>query len=161
MHVLSKLDYFYALNYSINVNFIILFAVIPVVLEPFTDTILTVDESRPAEFLCSAAGIPKPVISWVRVLSNGSTEELTSDSEERVTLSNPVTDENFELDNNATPVPVFGDVVQVNRTLTLSNTTDGDSGMYRCVASNEAGNDTQAFEIVVQGNISHRFIVLI
>ena len=161
MYCLSKLDNFYAVNYNINVNVIILFAVIPVVLEPVKNTAVTVDESRPAEFMCSAAGIPEPVISWIRVLSNGSTVELTSDGDERVMLSNPFTIENFELDNNATPVPVFGDVVQVNRTLTLSNAMDGDSGTYRCVASNEAGNDTKAFEIVVQGNISHRFIVLI
>ena len=133
----------------------VLFAVIPVVLEPVQDTTVTVDENTSAEFMCSAAGIPGPEISWVRVLNNGSTVELTSDSDPRVMLSNPVRDEFFELDADATSIPVFGDVIQVNHTLTLRNTMDGDSGTYRCVASNQAGNDTQDFELVVQGNIPH------
>ena len=119
--------------------------VIPVILEPVEDTTITVDEFNPAMFDCSAAGTPPPTISWVRVYENGTTEEL---SVGRFTPLNPSQDDQYDLES-------VGIVTLVNRTLNLSTTFDSDSGTYRCVASNEAGNDTQDFELVVQGNETH------
>ena len=114
------------------------------ILEPRENTTITVDESTPAMFDCSAAGIPPPAISWVRVYDNGTTEELTMERDPRVTLLAPEEDSGYDLENR-------GIVTQVNRTLNMASTNDSDSGIYRCVASNEAGNDTRDFELVVQG----------
>ena len=111
------------------------------ILEPGEGTVIVVDQFTPAMFDCSAAGIPPPTISWLRVYDNGTTEELTMP---RVTLLDPEEDSEYDLENR-------GIVTQVNRTLNLSSTFDSDSGTYRCVSSNEAGNDTQDFELVVQG----------
>ena len=130
-----------------NINFgfyCYFFAVIPVILEPEEDTVITVDQSTSAIFDCSAAGTPRPTISWVRVYQNGTTEELTTDRDPRVTLLASEENSGYDLENR-------GIVTQVNRTLNLLTTFDSDSGTYRCVASNEAGNDTQDFELVVQG----------
>ena len=114
------------------------------ILEPDEGTVITVDQFTPALFDCSAAGIPPPTISWFRLYQNGTTEELTMAGDPRVTLLSPDLDSEYDLENR-------GIVIQVNRTLNLSTTFDSDSGTYRCVASNEAGNDTQDFELVVQG----------
>ena len=114
------------------------------ILEPEEGAVVTVDRFSTAMFDCSAAGIPPPNISWVRVYNNGTTEELTMEGDPRIMLLNPDMDSGYDLENTGT-------VTQVNRTLNLTYTQDNDSGMYRCVASNEVGNDTQDFELVVQG----------
>ena len=46
-----------------------------------------------------------------------------------------------------------GIVSQVNSTLILMNSVDGDSGTYRCVARNNASEDSiiQDIQLVVQG----------
>ena len=62
----------------------------------------------------------------------------------RVMLSDPEQDNGYDLEDR-------GIVTQVNRSLTLMSTVDGDSGMYHCVAGNEAGSDMQDFHLVVQG----------
>ena len=121
------------------------------VLEPVQDTTVTVDQFTVAQFFCSAAGIPQPMISWVRVMENESTMELTSETDERVAFSIPIVNENYLLEDGITSFNVVGDIFLVNRTLTLNGTMDDDSGTYRCVAHNAAGNDTQNFELVVQG----------
>ena len=102
---------------------------------------ITVDQFTPALFDCSAAGIPPPTVSWVRVYANGTTEELSGG---RYMVLDSAQDDAYDLEN-------VGTVAQVNRTLNLSTTFDRDSGTYRCVASNEAGNDIQDFDLVVQG----------
>ena len=121
--------------------FHLFFTVVPVILEPEEGTTITVDQFTPALFDCSAAGIPPPIISWLRVYSNGTTEELSGG---RYILLDPAQDDAYILEDTGT-------VSQVNRILNLSTTFDSDSGTYRCVASNAAGNDTRDFELVVQG----------
>ena len=110
------------------------------------------DQFTPAMFDCSAAGTPAPIISWFRVYDNGTTEELR---EGRYMLLDPEQDDGYDLEDR-------GIVTQVNRTLNLTTTFDDDSGTYRCVATNEAGNDTQDFELVVQGiKTLHRYNIII
>ena len=53
-----------------------------------------------------------------------------------------------------------GDIFFVNRSLTLDNTMDADTGTYTCVASN--GNDVQPraeqeFQLFVQGTCKYCF----
>ena len=121
-------------------------AVIPVILEPDENTTITVDQLSAAMFDCLAASIPAPVITWLRVYVNGTTEELILDIDSRVNLSVPEENSQYNLEGR-------GVVTQVNRTLTLVRTLDGDSGTYRCVASSVAGNDMQDFQLVVQGTL--------
>ena len=121
------------------------------ILEPVQDTTVTVDQFTAAQFFCLAAGIPQPMISLVRVMKDGSTVKLTSETDERVAFGIPLVDENYSLEDGITSVDVVGDIFLINRTLTLNGTVDDDSGTYRCVARNAAGNDTQNFELVVQG----------
>jgi hypothetical protein len=113
-------------------------------LEPEEGTVITVDQFTSAIFDCSAAGIPRPAISWVRVYDNGTIEQLTTAMDPRIMLGLEEEDGGYDLED-------VGPVTQVNRTLNLSSTLDGDSGTYRCIASNVAGNNTQDFELVVQG----------
>ena len=120
--------------------------VIPVIVEPDSNTVITVNQSTVAEFDCSAVGIPAPTISWFRVYDNGTLVNLTSDVDSRVMLGEPEQDDQYLLEGQ-------GIVSQVNRTLVLMNSADSDSGTYRCVATNAASQDgnIQDFELVVQG----------
>ena len=119
-------------------------AVVPVILEPDENVIITVDEFTSATFFCSAAGIPTPTISWFRIFENGTTQPLTTAGDNRVNVSRPEVEHGVDVENR-------GFVTQVNRTLTLMDAVDDDSGRYRCVAINQAGNTTQDFQLVVQG----------
>ena len=110
-------------------------------MEPEEGDVIVVDQFTPALFDCSAAGIPPPTISWVRVHQNGTIEELNGG---RYMLFDSAQDDLYDLENTGT-------VSQVNHTLTLSNISDNDSGTYRCIASNKAGSYSQDFALVVQG----------
>ena len=116
------------------------------ILDPEEGTVITVDQFTSANFDCSAAGIPPPDISWARVYDNGTIVQLTMASDPRITLLDAEEDSGYDLEN-------VGIVSLVNRTLNLSIALDDDSGTYRCIARNEAGNDAQDFELVVQGMI--------
>ena len=100
----------------------------------------TVNETGTVTFECSATGIPPPTITWLR---NGM--ELT---DSRVTIGNPV-EMDFTRANDGETVSM------VTHTLNLINTTDGDSGMYTCMASNDPdpGVDTVDFELIVQSKL--------
>ena len=116
------------------------FTVVPMIqLDTFL-TEYTVNETEIVTFECTATGIPAPIIIWNR---NG--VELSSD---RVTVSNPTPASYNRSD---------GEVVQiVTRTLSLPNTVDGDSGTYTCNTINNAGMDSETFELVVQSEfIAH------
>ena len=101
----------------------------------------TVSETDTVTFECSATGIPSPTITWLR---NGN--QLNDTTNSRVTVGDP-TEMDFTRDNDGETVSM------VTRTLSLINTTDGDSEMYTCMVTNDAdpGSDTKEFELIVQG----------
>ena len=101
----------------------------------------TVNERGTVTFECSATGIPPPTITWLR---NGM--ELNDTTNSRVTVDDPM-EMDLPRDNDGETVSI------VTRTLNLINTTDDDSGMYTCMATNDAdpGTDTEEFELIVQG----------
>ena len=104
----------------------------------------TVNETGTVTFECSATGIPPPIITWLR---NGM--ELNNMTDSRVTVGDPM-EMDFTRDIDGETVSM------VIRTLNLVNTTDGDSGIYTCMATNDADpdNDTEVFELV-QGLYSY------
>ena len=105
----------------------------------------TVNESDRVTFECLATGIPPPTITWLR---NGT--ELNSMADSRVTVGVPM-EMDFTRDNVGETVSI------VTRTLNLINTINGDSGIFTCMATNDANpnNDTEVFELVVQGLYNH------
>ena len=103
----------------------------------------TVNERDTVTFECSATGIPTPTITW---LGNGM--ELNNMTDSRVTVGDPKETDSERGDGETVSI--------VTRTLSLINTTDGDSGMYTCMATNDAdpNNDTEEFELIVQGTVN-------
>ena len=103
----------------------------------------TLNERDTVTFECSATGIPPPTITWLR---NGM--ELNDTTNSRVTVDNS-TEMDFTRDNDGETVS------KVTRTLNLVNTTDGDSGMYTCMATNDAdpGDNMMDFELIIQSKL--------
>ena len=103
----------------------------------------TVNEADTVTFECSATGIPPPTITWLR---NGM--ELNTMTDSRVTVGDPMETDSERGDGET--------VSMVTRTLNLINTTDGDSGIYTCMTTNDANpnNDTETFEFIVQGTVN-------
>ena len=101
-----------------------------------SQTTYTVNVGGVVTFQCVATGIPAPSITWFR---NG-----TELSDSRVTLGDP--SENTTTDGDGEMI------LQTTRTLNMSMTEDGDSGIYECRASNDAtpGEDSESFEVIVQ-----------
>ena len=84
----------------------------------------------PALFSCTADGVPRPTISWLRV-DNGTEVDVTTDS--TVQISNAL----------------------INRTI-VSNLTFNEaqpvrSGVYICVTSNMLGSATEMAQLTVNG----------
>ena len=95
----------------------------------------------PVVFECNATGIPPPFIEWYR---NGVL--LNAAFDPRISLSIPI----------VIPPVTRDSVFNVYRTLTLSTTTDDDTGTYTCLAGNgivQMPNVTQNFELLVRGKI--------
>ena len=116
-------------------------AVVPSILIPSVNFTYVVNETDPVIFMCSAAGIPLPEITWMR---NGVLLDDNVDSS--ISLSNPTDPEVFSTTS--------GNIYSVSRNLTISNTRDNDSDTYTCVASNgnaRTPNVSQEFELIVQG----------
>ena len=101
------------------------------IMSPFPD--YTTNETRPVTFQCSFTGIPVPSITWYR---NGSA--LTPSSDPRVSVGSP------------SQQVLSSGLYQVTQNLTITNTTDTDSGNYSCVGNNTAGSDSDEFGLVVQ-----------
>ena len=123
-------------------NFSSYCAVVPNITSAAPDGgVYVVNETFPVTFMCTATGIPAPDIQWMR-------ESMTLDPAnnsslaQRIELSSPVVDE------------PEGSVASVTRTVTISDTMEGDRGNYSCVAMNiaEGGTDEEAFELFIQGN---------
>ncbi len=118
----------------------------PVVTEitfPNDSTIYQINQSFPVTFECSATGIPAPYINWL--LIGLRLEDLSSYSS-RISLSDRSQPLEVETEN--------GIIYSVERTLTLSDTVDEDSGTYTCEAFNNNArtpNVTQDFELFVRG----------
>ncbi|KAL4641623.1 leucine-rich repeat and immunoglobulin-like domain-containing nogo receptor-interacting protein 2 [Arapaima gigas] len=82
---------------------------------------LIVDEGQPARLHCNAEGVPRPVVSWITPRRR----QVTSKNNGRIT-------------------------VQTNGTLEIRVSEVHDSGVYVCMASNAAGNDTQSASLAVK-----------
>ena len=105
----------------------------------------TVNDTENATFTCTAAGIPAPTISFYRgatLLDGAGPEEPNP----RVTLEDPTGSMTYIIPENGE------EVLQVSRTLTVSNTMDGDSGNYSCRAGSTPTPDEDEvfFQLVVQ-----------
>ncbi len=93
-----------------------------------------------------------PNINW---LLNGSRLEDLPAYSSRISLSNRSQPMEVETEN--------GTIYSVTRTLTLSNTTDEDSGTYTCEAfNNNARTPTvmQDFELFVRGTDSALYLIM-
>ena len=121
-----------------------LFAVVPVI-DSFAPEsgVYVVNETFETVFFCNATGIPPPEIQWTRGSTTLDPDNENSTFSQRLQLSTPVVDEPERS------------VSSVMRTLTISDTLEGDAGMYSCVATNvaENGRDDETFELFVQGMI--------
>ena len=115
---------------------------VPRIVYPPENSVITVDQFQPATFDCSATGIPPPQISWTRS-HNGGSISLTSMTS--IDICQPIQMDNYVL------VDGRGMAFRVNRLLVLNETEDRDNGVYSCVGSNIAGNDSREFQLVVQG----------
>ena len=117
-------------------------AAVPVITFPPESSVFMVDQFEAAIFTCAAAGIPLPDISWTRQQNGQNTTLQTSSS---ITIGDPVTIDDYVLPS------VMGVVTGINRSLTLSEARDGDSGTYFCLANSISGNDNIGFQLAVQG----------
>ena len=100
----------------------------------------TVNLGNTVTFECEATGIPPPTITWYR-----NNTELTNITNPRLVFS-----------QNDTVIRDDQDMIFiVNRTLSLLMSEDGDSGIYECIASNDAtpGEVSMEFELTVQSNL--------
>ena len=103
-----------------------------------------VNETLAVTFSCNATGIPPPTIQWYRdqTLLSGTIGSDFNDTDlnSRVVVDDP----NVESS--------LGEVSSVSRSLTVMNAMDGDTGTYRCEATNEAmgGTNIENFEVFVQ-----------
>ncbi|NWU84062.1 LIGO2 protein, partial [Onychorhynchus coronatus] len=90
---------------------------------------LVVEEGQTVQLMCNADGDPQPTISWVTPRRR----LITTKSNGRAT--------------------VLGD-----GTLEIRFAQDQDTGIYVCIASNAAGNDTYSASLTVKGFTSDRFL---
>ena len=110
-----------------------------------------VNETFAVTFMCNATGIPPPTIQWYRdqtLLSGTMGSDFSgTDLNSRVVVDEPTIESSLGEE-----------VSTVSRSLTVMNAMDGDTGTYRCEATNEAmgGMDMENFELFVQGMIWYK-----
>ena len=116
----------------------------PYITAPIPGTVITVNEGMAATFECTAIGIPGPNITWRREKDSS---EFNDTLDSRVTLG-----------DQTAPMPIstlIGTIFSVSRQLTLSNTTDSDSGIYVCQASNELNTMEEVFFELFVAGVNH------
>ena len=116
---------------------------VAIIIQPPTNT--TVTSGEDVNFTCTATGKPRPVINWLR-----NNYELKNN-----TLSDggsPITIINIKYGNCTYTDPSRQCVL--SSILYISNITAPDSGVYRCLAINAAGNDTKESNLIVNGKLS-------
>ena len=98
-----------------------------------SQSVYNTNETSPVTFQCTVTSNPSSDISWYR---NGAV--LIPSNDPRVSVGQQL---------------VSSGLYQVTQTLTITNTTDTDSGNYSCVGNNTAGTDTALFALVVQSKL--------
>ena len=106
-----------------------------------------VNQADSATFVCTATGLPTPLVQWYRgdLLLNGTGMDIIS----RVELNNTMMDGSL------------GQISTVISMITITDTIGGDSDTYSCVASNallnndvmEDGRNQQDVTLFVQGTV--------
>ncbi len=125
----------------------VLLAVRPMITSLEPGDMLVVNQTNSATFVCTATGLPTPLVQWYRgdLLLNGTGMDINS----RVEL------------NNTIMYGSLGQISTVISMITITDTIGGDSDTYSCVASNalinngvmEDGRDQQNVTLSVQGNV--------
>ncbi len=120
----------------------------PYFLEPQPNQLFTYNETDNVTFTCTAVGIPAPDILFFQntLRLNGSGAEPPNP---RVILENVTS----PVMNNAS-----GEfLLEVSRTLIITDTEDGDSGSYSCqtVSDPRLEVNTVTFELLVQGQYTY------
>ena len=117
-----------------------IYTVVPSILFPPVNLTYVVNETDPVIFMCLAAGIPPPEITWIR---NG--VPLDDNVDPHISLSNLTDPDVFPTTG--------GNIYSVSRNMTISNSRDNDSDTYICVVFNgnaRTPSVTRDFELVVQ-----------
>ena len=115
---------------------------VPQILTPMEGFTYIANETDTVIFECSASGIPAPTITWFRVDQTIFT--MLTDGAQSL-IPPPQVNETYELPGGR------GTAFLVTSTLTIPVTQDEDSGQYACQALNDFGNETRAFDLIVQG----------
>ena len=110
-------------------------SVIPDISFPPPNYEYEINQFMAVTFLCTAVGIPPPDVQFFL-----NDTLLDSQFNDRFSLMNPTTE---TVDR--------GDVNLVMRQLLIDPALDEDSNNYTCVATNDNGNDSIEFELVVWG----------
>ena len=94
---------------------------------------VVVNETNPAILTCVATGIPEPNITW------------------SVAPSMPIVLDGVKYTISTARNVLDSQNIAVTSTLTISDTSVGDSGTYSCEAENAAGAAVGTTELTVQG----------
>ena len=113
-------------------------SVIPDITFPPLNYQYEINQFMAVTFMCIAIGIPPPDVQFFL-----NDTLLDSQFNDRFSLMNPTT-ETVDITDR-------GDVNLVMRRLLIDPALDEDSNNYTCVATNDNGNDSIEFELVVWG----------
>ena len=88
---------------------------------------------------CHARGDPKPTFSWIT--PGGSFVNVTKTIYDKIDI--------FDDDDDDDSRRVSGKMLQNDGSLLLFNTRVDDSGVYKCIATNVAGEDENSVNVTV------------